>query len=45
VPSVIVPTEFNYVLNPVHPDFARIRIGTPLPFPFDARLVLPLVRE
>lgn len=38
VPSVIVPTEFNYVLNPVHPDFARIRIGTPLPFPFDARL-------
>jgi len=38
VPSVIVPSEFNYVLNPAHPDFARIRIGKPLPFPFDARL-------
>jgi RES domain-containing protein len=45
VPSVIVPTEFNYVLNPAHPDFARIRIGTPLPFPFDARLVLRPIRE
>lgn len=38
VPSVIVPGEFNYVLNPARPDFARIRIGVPLPFPFDARL-------
>jgi len=38
VPSVIVPSEFNYVLNPAHPDFARIEIGKPLPFPFDARL-------
>jgi RES domain-containing protein len=39
VPSVIVPSEFNYVLNPAHPDFARIRIGKALPFPFDARLI------
>jgi RES domain-containing protein len=38
VPSVIVPSEFNYVLNPAHPDFARIEIGKPLPFPFDTRL-------
>lgn len=38
VPSVIVPVEWNYVLNPAHPDFRRIRIGTPMPFPFDARL-------
>jgi RES domain-containing protein len=38
VPSVIVPSEFNYVLNPAHPDFARIKIGKALPFPFDARL-------
>src|SRR6185295_12403082 len=30
-PSVIVPTEFNYVLNPAHPGFARIRIGRALP--------------
>ncbi|HYU42847.1 MAG TPA: RES domain-containing protein [Vicinamibacteria bacterium] len=38
VPSVIVPSEFNYVLNPAHPDFARLRIGKALPFPFDTRL-------
>lgn len=38
VPSVVVPEEFNFVLNPSHPDFAEVRIGTPIPFPFDARL-------
>lgn len=41
VPSVIVPIEWNYLLNPNHPDFARIRIGTPMSFPFDPRLRLP----
>ena len=45
VPSMIVPMEFNYVLNPAHPDFARIRLGTPLPFPEGARLVLRPIRE
>ena len=38
VPSAIVPSEFNYVLNPGHPGFARLRIGAALPFPFDTRL-------
>jgi RES domain-containing protein len=38
VPSVVVPSEFNYVLNPAHPDFPKIRIGAATPFPFDARL-------
>lgn len=37
VPSVIVPSEFNYLLNPAHPDFARLVIGPAEPFPFDAR--------
>jgi RES domain-containing protein len=41
VPSVVVPMEFNYVLNPRHPDFARVVVGAPLPFPFDPRLPLP----
>jgi len=41
VPSVVVPVEFNYVFNPSHPDFARARIGTPTPFPFDPRLFRP----
>ena len=39
VPSVVVPSEFNFALNPKHPDFVRIRIGTPIPFPFDLRLL------
>jgi len=42
VPSVIVPTEFNYVLNPAHPAFADLTIGEPMPFPFDPRLPMAL---
>jgi RES domain-containing protein len=41
VPSVVVPAEFNYIVNPRHPDFGRIRIGTAMPFPFDPRLSRP----
>lgn len=38
VPSVLVPTETNYLLNPAHPDFKKIKIGKPVPFFFDPRL-------
>lgn len=38
VPSVIIPSEKNYLLNPRHPDFARLRIGRPAPFVFDPRM-------
>ena len=38
VPSVIVPIENNYLLNPRHPDFTKIRIGEPEPFSFDPRV-------
>ena len=38
VPSAVVPGEFNYLLNPAHPDFARISRGRPEPFAFDSRL-------
>lgn len=38
VPSVLVPGEYNYLLNPLHGDFARIRIGKPQHFRFDRRL-------
>jgi RES domain-containing protein len=38
VPSSIIPRERNYLLNPNHPDFARIRFGAPQPFRFDPRL-------
>lgn len=38
VPSVVVPNERNYLLNPAHPDFSRIRFSVPKPFVFDKRL-------
>jgi RES domain-containing protein len=38
VPSIVMDGEFNYVLNPRHPDFARLEIGAPLEFSFDPRL-------
>jgi RES domain-containing protein len=38
VPSVVVPEEYNYLLSPNHPDFAKITIGTPVRYRFDPRL-------
>lgn len=38
VPSAVVPHEHNYLLNPLHRDFGRIRIGEARPFPIDERL-------
>lgn len=38
VPSAIVPKELNYLLNPRHPAFGRIRIGKAEAFSFDPRL-------
>lgn len=38
VPSVVVPEEFNYLLNPNHTDFAKITIGPPIIYRFDPRL-------
>lgn len=38
VPSAIVPSENNFLLNPTHPDFRQIRIGRPRPFAFDPRM-------
>lgn len=38
VPSAVVPSETNYLLNPRHPDFARIDIGEPQELVTDLRL-------
>ncbi|GAA4456918.1 RES family NAD+ phosphorylase [Nibrella saemangeumensis] len=38
VPSAIVPNEYNYLLNPTHPDFARVRLIQTEPFLFDPRI-------
>lgn len=38
VPSVLT-REKNYLLNPRHKDFRRVKIGPPAPFTFDPRLL------
>lgn len=38
VPSAVVPGEFNYLINPAHPEFRHVKIGQPEPFSFDVRL-------
>lgn len=37
VPSVIIETEHNYLLNPLHPDFKSLKIFPAKPFRFDDR--------
>jgi RES domain-containing protein len=39
VPSVVIPHEWNYVLNPAHPEFSRITWDTGTRFSFDLRLL------
>jgi RES domain-containing protein len=38
VPSVVVPDESNFLLNPRHAGFAHIIVEPPKPFVFDPRL-------
>ncbi len=37
VPSTVVLGEFNYLLNPAHPEFGKIKIGQAEVFVFDER--------
>jgi RES domain-containing protein len=39
LPSAISPADTNFLLNPEHPDFKRIRIHPPIDFAFDPRLL------
>lgn len=41
VPSAVVPYENNYLLNPNHPDFARISVGPERAYVMDSRLYRP----
>ncbi len=38
IPSAIIPTEFNYLLNPQHKDFPKLRFSSSVKFRFDPRL-------
>jgi RES domain-containing protein len=41
LPSVVIPQEFNYLMNPEHPEFPRIRATASKwgPLPIDRRLL------
>lgn len=38
VPSAVVEPETNYLINPLHPDFAKLQIGPASPMALDPRL-------
>ena len=38
VPSVIINSEFNFAINPLHPDFKKVRIKEVEIFSFDTRI-------
>lgn len=38
VPSVIIPSEFNFVINPLHTDFKKVRLKGVESFSFDRRI-------
>lgn len=38
VPSVVIPVEWNVLLNPIHPDYQTLAWSEPQPFHFDPRL-------
>jgi RES domain-containing protein len=38
VPSTVIREQFNYLINPAHPDFSKLSIGKAGSFAFDPRL-------
>jgi RES domain-containing protein len=40
VPSALVPDESNFLLNPTHPDFSKLKIRKPVAFQFDPRFAV-----
>lgn len=39
VPSAITKGDFNFLINPYHEDFKKVKIVNTESFPFDARIV------
>jgi RES domain-containing protein len=38
IPSVVIPHERNFILNPLHPQWSRLKAGPAEPFSFDPRM-------
>jgi RES domain-containing protein len=38
IPSVLAPTECNWLINPLHPDFHRVKVISTEKFQYDQRL-------
>lgn len=38
VPSAVIPLEYNYIINPLHPDFKKVKLKEVHPFTFDTRI-------
>lgn len=38
IPSAIIPTGVNFLFNPAHPDFAKIKADKPQPFTWNKRM-------
>ena len=38
IPSVVTQGDFNFLINPNHPDFAKVEIQSIEKFPFDQRI-------
>jgi RES domain-containing protein len=38
VPSTVIPEEYNFVLNPSHPEYNKLLVGEFRDFVFDTRL-------
>jgi RES domain-containing protein len=38
VPSAIIPDEYNFILNPLHPNILNCKVVLSVPFVFDKRL-------
>ena len=39
IPSAVISLERNFIVNPLHKDFAQVKIGKGQKFEFDSRLV------
>lgn len=39
VPSLLIPSEHNFIMNPNHPAVVEVVVAEPVPLPFDAHIL------